>query len=59
MRNLQEKENIKIINYIRRYGDVNDSYCIHGMDADLIMLAMGTMCPSFWILREDQYDPKK
>lgn len=44
------------INYIRFYGDPTDSYCIHGMDADLIMLAMGTHVPNFYILREDLYD---
>ena len=46
----------KIINYIRFYGDPDDSYCIHGLDADLIMLALGTHLPNFWILREDLYD---
>lgn len=45
----------KIINYIRKYGDKNDTFCIHGLDADLIMLALGTHLPNFWILREDLY----
>lgn len=48
----------KIINYIRLYGDPSDSFCIHGLDADLIMLALGTHLPNFWILREDLYDPR-
>jgi 5'-3' exoribonuclease 1 len=48
----------KIINYIRFHGDTNDSYCIHGLDADLIMLALGTHLPNFWILREDLYDAR-
>lgn len=48
----------KIINYIRRYGNQHDNYCIHGLDADLIMLALGTHLPNFWILREDLYDPR-
>lgn len=48
----------KIINYIRLYGDPNDSFCIHGLDADLIMLALGTHLPNFWILREDLYNPR-
>jgi 5'-3' exonuclease len=48
----------KIINYMRSYGCKNDSYCIHGLDADLIMLALGTHLPNFWILREDMYDPR-
>lgn len=45
----------KCINYIRFYGDSSDSFCIHGLDADLIMLALGTHLPKFWILREDLY----
>jgi 5'-3' exoribonuclease 1 len=48
----------KCINYIRDHGDPNDSYCIHGLDADLIMLALGTHLPNFWIIREDLYDPR-
>jgi 5'-3' exoribonuclease 1 len=48
----------KIINYIRFHGEPNDSYCIHGLDADLIMLALGTHLPNFWILREDLYNPR-
>ena len=47
----------KIINYIRSYGKPEDTYCIHGMDADLIMLALGTHLPNFFILREDLYNP--
>jgi 5'-3' exonuclease len=46
----------KIINYIRKYGNPIDSYCVHGLDADLIMLGLGTHLPNFWILREDLYD---
>lgn len=46
----------KCISYIRKYGNKNESYCIHGLDADLIMLAMGTHFPNFYILREDLYD---
>ena len=48
----------KIINYMRSYGDMNDIYCINGLDADLIMLALGTHLPNFWILREDMYNPR-
>ena len=47
----------KLINYMRYHGDKNDTFCIHGLDADLIMLALGTHLPNFYILREDLYDP--
>ena len=46
----------KAMNYIRQYGDKNETYCIHGMDADLIMLSLGTHIPNFYILRDDIYD---
>lgn len=46
----------KIINYIRYYGKEKETYCINGLDADLIMLALGTHMPNFYILREDLYD---
>lgn len=48
----------KIVNYIRYYGDYNETYCISGLDADLIMLSLGTHIPNFYILREDLYDPR-
>lgn len=43
------------IQFIRYYGGMDESYCIHGLDADLIMLTLGTMAPKFWVLREDLY----
>lgn len=46
----------KIINYMRAYGNKTESYCLCGMDADLIMLSLGTHYPNFYILREDIYD---
>jgi 5'-3' exoribonuclease 1 len=46
----------KILQYIRFYGDPNDTFCINGMDADLIMLCLGTHIPKFYILREDMYN---
>lgn len=46
----------KLINYIRKFGKKNETYCINGLDADLIMLAMGTHLNNFYILREDMYD---
>lgn len=45
-----------LVNYLRKYGDENDSFCLHGLDADLIMLALGTQLPNFFILRDDLYD---
>lgn len=47
----------KIFNYIRKYGNRNESYCLYGMDADLIMLALSSHMPKFYILREDPMDP--
>lgn len=44
----------KCFQYVRKYGDPNETYCLHGMDADLIMLALGANLPNFYILREDQ-----
>tara|TARA_A100001011_G_scaffold394642_1_gene487553 strand:+ start:22191 stop:23906 length:1716 start_codon:yes stop_codon:yes gene_type:complete len=46
----------KIINYMRSYGDKKETYCLYGLDADLIMLSLGTHYPNFYILREDMYD---
>lgn len=46
----------KIINYIRKYSEINESYCIHGLDADLIMLTLGTLHPHMYILRENHYN---
>ena len=45
----------KIINYIRKYGEEEETYCVSGMDADLIMLSLVTHMPKFYILREDMY----
>lgn len=33
-----------------------ENYCIHGMDADLIMLALSAHVPQFYILRENIYE---
>jgi len=46
----------KLINYIRKYGKDTEKYCIHGMDADLIMLALATHKENFYILRQDTFN---
>lgn len=46
----------KLINFIRKHGSHEESYCIHGMDADLIMLSLGSHIPKFWIIREEPMD---
>lgn len=46
----------KCLSFLRYYGGEDESYCIHGLDADLIMLSLGTHVPKFWILREDLYN---
>lgn len=48
----------KLISYFR-YCDKNESFIIHGLDADLVMLGLATHYPKFFIIREpedDQYE---
>lgn len=47
---------MKCINYIRYYGNPDESYCITALDADLIMLSLGTHMPNIYVLREDLYE---
>lgn len=50
----------KLFNYVRKFGDKNESYLLHGSDADLIMLALTTHIEKFYILREDiSYNKKE
>lgn len=48
----------KLINYIRRYGKDDESFCINALDADLFMLSLGTNKSKFYLLRENLYDPQ-
>lgn len=43
----------KIINYIREFGKESESFCIHGLDADLIMLGMSLNKNDIYILRDN------
>ena len=43
----------KIINYIREKGKESESFCIHGLDADLIMLGMSLKKNDVYILRDN------
>lgn len=47
----------KLLSYIRKFGNRNESFMIHGLDADLIMLSLLTHYPDFYVLRDDNYDP--
>lgn len=46
----------KCLNFVRKHNKPEESYCLHGMDADLIMLSLGTHIQHFYILRDDMYD---
>jgi 5'-3' exonuclease len=45
------------LSYTKNHGDPTETYCIYGLDADLIMLSLSTHLPNFYILRDDLYDP--
>ena len=42
----------KILEYIKNNKENNESECIYGLDADLIMLAMVSECPEIYLIRE-------
>jgi 5'-3' exonuclease len=46
----------RLMNYVRIYGNDSDSFCIHGLDADLIMLGLASHKKQFYILRDELYD---
>lgn len=48
----------KLINYIRYYGIRSESYCVYALDADLVMLAVGTQLDKFFVLRDDLFDAR-
>ena len=48
----------KCLDYVRKVGNPELRYCIHGMDADLIMLALASGMESFYVIREELYDPR-
>lgn len=46
----------KIQSYVRRYGNPHESFMIHGLDSDLIMLSLISHCSHFYVLRDDTFD---
>lgn len=46
----------KIISYFRNFGDNTESFCIQGMDADLLMLSLGVEIEKLYVLRENHYN---
>ena len=46
----------KLTSFIRKYAQNNESFIIHGLDADLIMLSLLTHFPKFYVLRDDTFD---
>lgn len=45
----------KLVEYIRKYGTDEETYCINALDADLVMLSLATFKPNFFLLREELY----
>lgn len=46
----------KIYSYLRTRVPLSESVVVHGADADLIMLSLGSRRKSMWVLRDDQYN---
>ena len=45
-----------VYKYIRETGNKTESYCIHGLDADILMLSFITDVENFYVLRDELYD---
>lgn len=45
----------KLINYIRKFGREDETFCINAMDADLVMLSLATHKQKFFLLRDTPY----
>ena len=45
----------KLIEYIRKHGEEDETFCVNALDADLVMLSLATFKPNFYLLREEQY----
>jgi 5'-3' exonuclease len=45
----------KLIEYIKRHGKDDETFCINALDADLVMLSLATFKPNFYLLREEQF----
>lgn len=45
----------KLVNFIRKFGTEEETYCINALDADLFMLSLATQKKNFYLLREDTY----
>lgn len=46
----------KCFAWVRLYGNINETYCIHSLDSDIIMLCLSCSHQNFYILRESLYD---
>ena len=46
----------KIVNYMRTLSVPGEKVCIHGMDADLIMLGLASPVKNVYILRDDSFN---
>ena len=49
----------KLISFVRKYGESNEQFMIHGMDADLIMLSLASSKENFHILRDNPYQQQR